>query len=92
MGVGIMRDETLKRRDLNVSYTLVEWVKHTVSLVVVTGYKRDRRLGQIRKKPKDLSVCHREERGCGEGGGVSVVVVFPLRVYLNTSVRLFAAV
>jgi hypothetical protein len=37
MGVGIMRDETLKRRDLNVSDTLVEWVKYTVSLVVVTG-------------------------------------------------------
>ena len=25
---------------------------------------------QGRKKPKDLSVCESEERGCGEGGGV----------------------
>jgi hypothetical protein len=27
------------------------------------------------KKPKDLSVCEREERGRGEGGGVHVVCV-----------------
>ncbi len=38
LGVGIKRDETLKRRDLNSSYTLGSnsGLKHTVSLVVVT--------------------------------------------------------
>ena len=30
--------------------------------------------GQTRKKPKDLSVCEREERGRGEGEGVYVCV------------------
>jgi hypothetical protein len=37
MGVGIMRDETVKRRDLNDSHTLGSTgrVKHTVNLVVV---------------------------------------------------------
>jgi hypothetical protein len=27
------------------------------------------------KKPKDLSVCESEERGCGEGGGVYVTLM-----------------
>jgi hypothetical protein len=31
--------------------------------------------GQTRKKPKDLSVCEREDRGCGEGGGLYVVYI-----------------
>jgi hypothetical protein len=35
MGVGIMRDETLKRRSKRLEYTGL-WVKHTVNLVVVT--------------------------------------------------------
>ena len=34
MGVGVMRDETLKLRKVNVStvvpYTLVVWVEHTI--------------------------------------------------------------
>jgi hypothetical protein len=29
----------------------------------------------IFKKPKDLSACESEERGCGEGGGVYAVLV-----------------
>ena len=61
MGVGIMRDETLKRRDLNVSHTL--------------GYMDARRPGQTRKKPKDLSAYDREECGRGEGGGVYDVCI-----------------
>jgi hypothetical protein len=36
MGVGVMRDETIKGRDLNSSHTLGCVVKHTVSVVVVT--------------------------------------------------------
>ena len=39
MGVGVMRDCTLKRRDLNTSYTLGSG---------------DTRPGQTRKKPEDL--------------------------------------
>jgi hypothetical protein len=70
-----MRDETLKRRDLNVSHTLGYTVKQTetVRLVVVT--EDVRRPGQTHKKPKDLSVCDREERGRGEGGGVYAVCI-----------------
>ena len=38
-----------------------------------TGHSGDTRSGQTRKKPKDLSALEREERGCGEGGGVYAV-------------------
>jgi hypothetical protein len=31
--------------------------------------------GQTRKKPKDLSTRERENRGCGEGGGLYVVYI-----------------
>ena len=34
------------------------------------------RPGQTRKKPKDLSSREREERGCGEGGGVYAVCIY----------------
>ena len=35
-----------------------------------SGHVGGTRPGQTRKKPKDLSAREREERGCGEGGGV----------------------
>ena len=34
--------------------------------------EEDTRPGRTWKKPKDLSVCENEERGCGEGGCVYV--------------------
>ena len=45
MGVGVMKDETLKRRDLNVSHTLgCKTYSTTVSQVVVYEYRCDERL------------------------------------------------
>ena len=38
-----------------------------------SGHAGGTRSGQVRKKPKDLSVREREERGRGEGGCVYVV-------------------
>ena len=38
-----------------------------------SGHNGDTRPGQTRKKPKDLSEREREDRGCGEDGGVYVV-------------------
>ena len=38
-----------------------------------SGHIGGTRPGQTLKKPKDLSTREREERGCGEGGGVYVV-------------------
>ena len=35
----------------------------------------DSKLGQSRKKPRDMSVFDRAECGCGEGGGVYVVCI-----------------
>jgi hypothetical protein len=71
MGVGIMKDETLKRRDLNDSHTLGS-AGRTYNKPR-SGHTGGRRPGQTLKKPKDLSVCDREECGRGEGGGVYVV-------------------
>ena len=48
-----MRDETLKRRDLNSSYTLGS-VGKTYSKTS-SGHTGGTRPGQTRKKPKDLS-------------------------------------
>jgi hypothetical protein len=63
MGVGIIRDETLKRRDLNTSDTLGCGGK-TYSKPS-SGHTGGRRPGQTLQKPKDLSACDPEERGCG---------------------------
>jgi len=52
-----MRDETLKRRDLNVSYTLGCGGK-TYSRT--SSGHTGRRPDQTHKKPKDLSVSDRE--------------------------------
>ena len=35
-----------------------------------SGHVGDKSPGQTRKKPEDLSTREREERGCGEGGGL----------------------
>jgi hypothetical protein len=78
MGVGIMRDETLKRRDLNVSHTLGKTYSNLSS-----GHTGLRSPGQTRKKPKDLTVCDREERGCAEGGDVYVVHVITRSVSMG---------
>ena len=74
MGVGIMRDLMVKRRDLNSSHTLgcVGRNKSKTSNGS-SGHNEGTRPGQTRKKPKDLSVCDREDHGRGEGGGVYVV-------------------
>jgi hypothetical protein len=51
MGVGVMKDETLKRRDLNVSHTLgCKTYSTTVSQVVVKMETGDLS-GQTRNKP-----------------------------------------
>ena len=70
MGVGIMRDEEQKSRDLNTSHTL-GYTGKTYSKSS-SGHTGGRRPGQTRKKPKDLIVGYREECGRGEVGGVFV--------------------
>ena len=72
----MMRDQTLKRRDLNSSHTL-GCTRKTDSKTNPSGHdgEGDSRPGQTRKKPRDLSVYDREECGCGEGGGVYDVFI-----------------
>ena len=60
MGVGIMRDYTLKRRDLNSSHTLgCAGRNNSKSSIGSSGHVGGTRPGQTRKKPKDLSVRER---------------------------------
>jgi len=74
MGFGIMRDETLKRRDLNSSYPLGSTGRNnSKSCIGSSGHAGGTRSRPTWKKPKDLSVREREERGRGEGGGVDAV-------------------
>ena len=40
-----------------------------------SGHTGGTRPGQTPKKPKDLSVCNREDRGCGKGGSVYSVYI-----------------
>ncbi len=81
VGVGIMRDETLKQRDLNDSDTLgCEGRNNSKSSIGSSGHVGDTRPGQTHKKPKDLSSREREERG--EGGGVYPVCMQNLLTYL----------
>jgi hypothetical protein len=62
MGVGIMRDSTLKRRDLNVSYTPgCPRRNNSKSSSGSSGHVGDMRPGQTRKKPTDLSTREGEE-------------------------------
>jgi hypothetical protein len=71
MGVGIMRDETLKRRDLNASHTLgCVGRNNSKPSIRSSGHAGGTRPGQTRKKPKDLSAREGEERGRGGDGGV----------------------
>ena len=49
------------------------WVGIIVSLVGSSGHTGGKRPGQTRKKPMELSSREREDRGCGEGGGVYAV-------------------
>ena len=71
MGVGKIRGLTLKRRDLNVSHTRgCAGRNNKKSSFGSSGVARGTRPGQTRKKPEDLSEREREDRGCGEGGGV----------------------
>jgi hypothetical protein len=51
----------------------MHWVPRKTYSNPSSGRVGGRRPGQTRKKPKDLSVCDSEERGCGEGGVVCVV-------------------
>jgi hypothetical protein len=44
-----------------------------VSTISDRGVQNNFFLIQTRKKPKDLSTREREERGCGEGGGLYTV-------------------
>ena len=71
-----MRVRTLKRRDLNVSYTLGCSGKTDSKSNPSCHYTEgDSRPGQTHKKSKDLSTNDREERGRGQGGGVYVTDV-----------------
>ncbi len=76
MGVGIMRDLTLKRRDLNTSHTLCcAGRTNSKTSRGSSGHAGGTTPGQTRKrckKPKDLSAREREERGRGEGAGGGV--------------------
>ena len=78
MGVGVTRDQTLKRRHLNASHTL-GCVGKTDGIPNPSGHDTEGRLGsrsgQTHKKPRDLSAHDREERGRGEGGGVYAVCI-----------------
>ena len=69
-GVGIMRDQTLKRRDLNASHTLGYADRKNSKSSIGSSGPPEARVLVTRKKPKDLSVC---DRGRGEGGGVYAV-------------------
>jgi hypothetical protein len=67
MGVGIMRDYTLKQEDLkHLSHTGLRGKTYSKSSPsgLAAGNCRP---GQTLKKPKYLSACDRDERGCGEG-------------------------
>ncbi len=60
-------------RDLNGSHTLGFVGRNNSNPSIgSSSHVGDTRPGQTRKKPKDLSTREREERGCGEGGGVYV--------------------
>ena len=52
-----------------------------------SGHTGDTRPGQTRKKPKDLSVREREERGCGEGG--CCVIYCHSKVFMVQGTRLY---
>ena len=63
MGVGIIRDYTIKRRDLNTSDTLGSVGRHNSKPSIGShGHSGDKSPVQTWKTPKDLS-------GCGEGVG-----------------------
>jgi hypothetical protein len=72
-GVGIMRDQTLKRRDLNASHTLGYADRKNSKSSIGSSGPPEARVLVTRKKPKDLSVRAREERGYGECGDVYAV-------------------
>ena len=84
MGVDVMRDQILKRRDLNTSRTL-GCTGTTDGNPNPNGHdtEGDCSPGQTHKKPRDLSVYDREDRGCGEGGGVYVVSVIARTVSMG---------
>ena len=76
MGVGIMRDSTLKRRDLNVSYTLGHTGRNNSNTSIGShGHVGGTSPVQTWKTPKDLSTREREECGCGEGVGLYTVYI-----------------
>ena len=59
----------LKRRDLNDSHTLGGAGRNNSKPSNgSSGHVGDTRPGQTHNKPKDLSVCDREERGLGRSG------------------------
>jgi hypothetical protein len=61
----------LKQRDLNASHKLVcAGRNNSEPSSGFSCHAGGTRPGQTRKKPKDLSVREREERGCGEDGGL----------------------
>ncbi len=66
-----MRDESLKRRDLNVSHTLgCTGRKNTNPSIGSHGHVGDTSPDQTRKTTKNLRTHDREERGCREGVGL----------------------
>ena len=74
MGVGIMRDSTLKRRHLIVSHTLgCAGRNNSNPSIGSDGHAGSTRPDQTRKTPKDLSTREREERGRGESVGFHTV-------------------
>jgi hypothetical protein len=76
MGVGIMRDYTIKRRNLNVSHTLgCVSRNNSKPSIGSSGHSGGTSPGQTRKKPMDLREREHEEGGWGEGGGVYPVCV-----------------
>ena len=74
MGVGVMRDSSLKRRDLHASHTLgCAGRKNSKPNIGIRGHSGGTRPGQTRKTPKNLSAHESEESGREESVGLYVV-------------------
>ena len=76
MGVGVMRDESLKRRDLNSSHTLgSSGKKNSKPNIGIHDHPGNTRPDQTHKTPKNLSTHESEDRGREESVGLYDVCI-----------------